>query len=208
MAKEEKHEIPTVFDTDKASLGDVYAKAFLGVGKSSGKTEEMLGQLQAVSEAVGEIPKLSSALESPQISSEAKQKILQKAFGSKLDKDLMNFLKVIGKKGRFDCLSQISASANRLYDETSGKVQAEIVTAEQIEQSVAKDIADQLEKALGKKVTVKTTVDPKIIGGMVIRIGDTIHDASVVSQLNQVRTKAIKRASDAIRGSLDKFMGA
>ena len=204
---EEKQKIPTVFDTDKASLGDVYAKALLGVGKSSGESEKLVDELSAVAKVVGKLPKLQTTLESPQIAADAKQAILQKAFGGKLSKDMVNFLKIVANKGRFDCLSQISSSATRLYDEMSGNVMAEIVTAEKIEKSVAKDIASQLEKELGKKVTVKTSVDPKIIGGMVIRIGDTVHDGSVVNQLEQVRTKAVNRASDAIRGSLDKFMG-
>ena len=205
---EENQKTPAVFDTDKASLGDVYAKALLGVGKSTGKSEELLSELDSVVEAIGKLPKLQVALESPQISGEAKQEILQKAFAGKLNQDLVNFLKVVGSKGRFDCLSQISSSAQRLYDEMSGNVQAEVVTAESVEDSVAKDIAAKLEKALGKKVAVKMTVDPSIIGGMVIRIGDTIHDGSVVNQLSQVRTKAIKRASDAIRSSIERFTGA
>ncbi len=204
---EENQKIPTVFDTDKASLGDVYAKALLGVGNNSGKSESLIEELSAVATVVKKLPKLQAALESPQISVDAKQGILQKAFGGKLSKDMVSFLKIVGSKGRFDCLGQISSSANRLYDELSGNVQAEIVTAEKIDGSVANDIAAQLEKELGKKVSVKTVVDPKIIGGMVIRIGDTVHDGSVVNQLDQVRTKAINRASDAIRGSLDKFMG-
>ncbi len=205
---EENQKSTAVFDTDKASLGDVYAKALLGVGKNAGSSEELLGELEGVVEAIGGLPKLQAALESPQISGEAKQGILQKAFGGKLNKDLVNFLKIVGSKGRFDCLAQISSSANRLYDEMSGNVQAEFVTADAIEESVAKALGEQLEKELGKKVTVKTTVDPSIIGGMVIRIGDTIHDGSVVNQLNQVRTKAVKRASDAIRVSLDRFTDA
>ena len=205
---EETPKIPTVFDTDKASIGDVYAKALLGAGQKSGKMDELLEGLDGVANVVNQLPKLRSALESPRIPVESKQALLDKAFGGKLNKDLLNFLKIIGSKGRFDCLTQISDSATRIYDEMSGNVSAEVITAEAIEDSVANQIASQLESALGKKVTVKTTVDPSIIGGMVVRIGDTIHDGSVVSQLNQVRTKAIKRTSDAIRGSLDKFLEA
>ncbi len=205
---EENQKIPTVFDTDKASLGDVYAKALLGVGSNSGKSEELIDELKAVAKVVRKLPKLQATLESPQVSSDAKHAILQKAFDGKLSKDMLNFLKIVGNKGRFDCLSQISSSAKRLHDEMSGNLRAEVITAEKVEKSVIADIAAQLEKALGKKVSVKAVVDPKIIGGMVIRIGDTIHDGSVVNQLNQVRAKAIKGASDAIRGSLDKFMGA
>ena len=205
---EEKQKIPTVFDTDKASLGEVYAKALLGVGAKSGSSDKLIEELSAVAKVVGKLPKLQTTLESPQIAVDAKQAILQKAFGGKLSKDMVNFLKIVGNKGRFDCLSQISSSAKRLHDEMSGNVRAQVVTAEKVDKSVVQDIAEQLEKALGKKVTVKAVVDPNIIGGMVIRIGDTIHDGSVVNQLDQVRSKAIKRASDAIRGSLDKFMGA
>jgi len=205
---EENQKIPTVFDTDKASLGDVYAKALLGVGQKAGNSEKLIDELSAVAKVVSELPKLQTTLESPQVAADAKQAILQKAFGGKLSKDTVNFLKIVGSKGRFDCLSQISTSASRLYNEMSGNVQAEVITAEQVEESVVTDIAAQLEKALGKKVILKAVVDPKIIGGMVVRIGDTIHDGSVVNQLSQVRSKATKRAADAIRGSLDKFMGA
>jgi F-type H+-transporting ATPase subunit delta len=198
--------IPTVFDTEKASIGDVYAKALLGAGQKSGNTDSMLAGLDSVVGVVNQLPKLRDSLESPRISNEAKQALLQKAFGGKLDKDLLNFLKIVGTKGRFDCLNQINDSATKLYDEMTGNVMAEIITADAVDDSVANNIASQLEKALGKKVMVKTTVDPDLIGGMVVRIGDTIHDGSIRSQLNQVRTKAVKRASDAIRSSLDKFL--
>ena len=61
---------------------------------------------------------------------------------------------------------------------------------------------------LGKQVILAPVVDPEIIGGMVIRVGDTVYDASVANQLKQVRTKAVKRAADAIREKLDRFTSA
>ena len=206
MAKETP-KIPTVFDTDKAKLGDVYAKALLGFGEESGKIEKLLKQLGQVVKVMDELPKLRSVMESPQVTAEDKTKVLDKAFGGDLNKHLLNFLKIVASKGRIDCLGQIHESAHRLYDEVTGKVMAEVTTAQTVDDSVTDGIAKQLEKELGKKVTVRAIVDPSIIGGMVIRIGDTVHDASVVNQLAQARTKAIKSASDAIRGSLDRFVG-
>lgn len=205
---EDTPKIPTVFDTEKAKLGDVYAKALLGFGETSGGTEALLGELSGVVDVMEKLPKLRAVLESPRVANDEKTKVLEKAFGGKLSKDLVNFLKVVSSKGRVDCLGQISESARRLYDEVTGKVMAEVTTAEAVEQSVIDDIAKQLEEELGNKVTVHAVVDPSIIGGMVIRIGDTVHDASVVNQLNQARTKAVKSVSDAIRGSLDRFIGA
>ena len=206
MAKETP-KIPTVFDTEKAKLGDVYAKALLGFGEKSGKTEKLLKQLSEVVGVMDELPKLRSVLESPRISGDEKTKVLDKAFGGNLNKHLVNFLKIVASKGRIDCLGQINESAHRMYDDVTGKIMAEVTTAEPIEESVVEDIAKQLKKELGKKVTVRAIVKPSIIGGMVIRIGDTVHDASVVNQLNQVRAKAVKSTSDAIRGSLDRFIG-
>ena len=118
----------------------------------------------------------------------------------------MDFLKIILEKGRFDCLPAIRSSAEKIFDEISGRVQATVTTAEPIEESVRKRIEKSLSTKLGKQIQLESRVDPSVIGGMVVRIGDTVYDGSVQSQLSQVRSRAIKRASDAIRSSLDKFM--
>lgn len=201
--KEPKH--ATVFDADQQQLGDVYAKALLGFGQKSGNVDKLIDELDGVAGAVNKLPKLKGALESPRIAFAAKQQMIEKAFKGKVSKEFMQFMKVLGSKGRFDCLNAVNASAKKLHDEMTGKVMATITTAEKVDSSVEKDVAAKLEKLLGRKVQLKSTVDPEIIGGMIVRVGDTVYDGSVVSQLAQVRAKAIKGASDAIRASMDKF---
>ena len=90
----------------------------------------------------------------------------------------------------------------------AGRVQATLTTAEEFEDSTRAKISDRLSSVLGKQVSLSAVVDPEIIGGMVVRVGDTVYDASVANQLNQVRAKAIKRAADAIRERLDRFASA
>jgi F-type H+-transporting ATPase subunit delta len=114
-------------------------------------------------------------------------------------------LKVVGSKGRFDCLGAIAASARAMQDELSGRVQAVLTSASEVDQEVQDKIAQQLSTALGKTVNLQSSVDPDIIGGMVVRIGDTVYDGSVMNQLAQIRTKAIKQVSDAIREKIDRF---
>lgn len=201
--KEPQH--ATVFDADQQQLGDVYAKALLGFGQKSGNVDKLIEELDGVAGAVNELPKLKGALESPRIAFAAKEKLIVKAFGKKVSKEFMQFMKVLGSKGRFDCLNAVNSSAKKLHDEMTGKVMATVTTAEKIDAGVEKDVAAKLEKLLGRKVQLKSTIDPDIIGGMIVRVGDTVYDGSVVSQLAQVRSKAIKRASDAIRSSMDKF---
>jgi len=98
-----------------------------------------------------------------------------------------------------------AASAEKLRDETAGRVQGELTTAAAVDKKVVERIAERLAKVIGKEVKLTKKVDANVIGGMVIRIGDTVYDGSVVNQLAQVRTKAIQKAADAIREKLDRF---
>ena len=204
----EEAEYQTVFDTDQQQLGDVYAKAFLDFGTERGKLDQYVDELDAVVTAVNETPGFKDALDSPRIDFEKKTALLDKAFGGKVDKGLIDFLKVVGRKDRFDCLGAILQSSRKMQDEMAGRVQAVLTSAAEVEQSVRDGIAKKLSGVLGKTVNLASVVDPSIIGGMVVRIGDTVYDASVVNQLEQVRVKAVKKAADLIREKLEKFVTA
>jgi F-type H+-transporting ATPase subunit delta len=195
----------TVFDTDQQQLGDIYAKALLGAGAKSGSVDQLVEELKAVADAVVQLPKLAAALESPRVTVDAKTGLLEKAFGGKVSKDLLNFLKVAANKGRLDCLSAISSSAVRLNDEMAGRVAGTLTTADPVSDDVIERVAQKISGQIGKTVRLERVVDPEIIGGMVVRVGDTVYDGSVVSQLNQVKAKATKRAGDIIREKLEQF---
>lgn len=195
----------TVFDTDQQQLGDVYAKALLGAGVNSGSADQLVDELNAVAEAVSQLPKMSAALESPRVATEAKIGLLEKAFAGKVSKDLMNFLKVAATKGRLDCLGAISNSATRLNDERVGRVSGTLTTAGAVSDDVVERVAKKISDQIGKNVRLEPVVNPDIIGGMVVRVGDTVYDGSVVSQLDQVKARATKRAGDIIREKLEQF---
>ena len=191
--------------TDQQQLGEVYAKALLAVGEKSGSTEALIVELKEVSETVKSLPKLSDALAAPQVSVDEKVTLVHKAFTGKTTPAMLNFLQVIVRKGRFDCLPAVAVAAKQMYDQQSGKIQATLVTAEEVDDSTQADIAKKLSEKLGKEVELERTVDPSIIGGVVVRIGDTVYDSSIAGQLEQVRTKALKKASDVIREQLNRF---
>lgn len=206
MEEAVKHQ--TVFDTDQQQLGDVYAKALLEFGKESGNLDKLVDELEAVVSAVDGAEGFKDALDSPRINLDQKVALLDKAFGGKIDKGLANFLKVVGRKGRFDCLGSIASSARKMQNEMSGRVQAILTSATEVDSDVKDKIAKKLSAVLGKEVKLDSVVDPKIIGGVVVRIGDTVYDASVINKLDQVRARAVKKAADAIREKLDKFVTA
>jgi len=196
---------PTVFDSEQQQLGDIYAKALLAFGSESGSVDSLVDGLNELVDVIREVPGLQAALESPRIAFEKKSKLLDKAFSGKVDKDLSNFLKVVGSKGRFDCLGAIASSARAMQDEMSGRIQAALTSASEVDQSVQDKIAQQLSTVLGKTVSLQASIDPAIIGGMVVRIGDTVYDGSVTNQLAQIRSKAVKTVADAIREKIDRF---
>ena len=204
MEEAVKHQ--TVFDTDQQQLGDVYAKALLEFGNEGGNLDKLVDQLEAVVSAVDGAPGFKDALDSPRIDLDKKIGLLDKAFKGKIDKGLANFLKVVGRKGRFDCLGSIASSARKMQNDMSGKVQATLTSATEIDSKAKEKIAQKLSKVLGKEVSLESEIDPDIIGGVVVRIGDTVYDGSVVNQLEQVRARAVKKAADVIREKLDKFV--
>ena len=196
---------PTVFDSDQQQLGDVYARALLAFAADAGNVDQLVDELGEVVGAINGVAGLRDALESPRVGVESKVDLLDKAFAGKVEKGLLHFLKVVGNKGRFDCLGAIASSAKTLRDEMSGRVQAVVTSASPMDSEVVGRITDQLSKTLGKDVSLQVLVDPEILGGIVVRVGDTVYDGSVVNQLSQVRVRAVKRASDAIREKLDRF---
>ncbi len=196
---------PTVFDSDQQQLGDVYARALLAFGAEAGNVDQLVDELGEVVETIDGVAGLRDALESPRIGAGSKVDLLDKAFAGKVEKGLLHFLKVVGNKGRFDCLGAISSSAQALRDEMSGRVQAVVTSASPMDGKAVERITSQLSKTLGKEVSLQVLVDPEILGGIVVRVGDTVYDGSVINQLSQVRSRAVKRASDAIREKLDRF---
>ena len=196
----------TIFDTEKQQLGDVYAKAFLGFAEESGKMDKLVEELGQVNAVFGDIPKFALALESPRIKQADKIAMLEKAFAKKCSPEMMKFLKLLAQRGRFDCLAAISVATDKLHDEMAGRVKATLTTASKVTSAVQDSVAKKLSGILGKEVKLDCVVDEDIIGGMVVRVGDTVYDGSVVNQLQQVRSNAVQKAVDAFREKLDKFV--
>lgn len=206
MAEPQAAQHATVFDTDRQYLGDVYAKAVMSVSKEAGNMEQVLDELDSFADAMSKLGVVRQTLESPRVAVTEKLKIIDKTTASaECSDEFKRFLKVLVEKGRFDCLFAVRQSAQKMYQELSEQVEARVTTADEIDDALQGKIARQLSTFLGKDVLVKTMVDPSIIGGMVVRVGDTVFDSSIANELNRVRNQAVQRAGQEIRNSLDRF---
>ena len=203
---EESAQHETVFDTTQQQVATVYAKALLGTTEKAGNTEEVLEQLDSlVADLLDKLPKLDAILSSPRISSVAKEKILDEAFAGKMAKELLNFLKVASRHGRLDCLRAINRAARELLNKLRGRVEVHLQMAHEVDGPLLDQIVQKLKATLNKDVDVHSSVNSELIGGMIVRVGDTVYDASVRNRLERMCADTIERTAQTIRNALDRF---
>jgi F-type H+-transporting ATPase subunit delta len=193
-------------DVGREQIGEIYARALLGAAQKAGQTAAVMDELDAVvEEALAANPKLETVLASPLIGQEEKTALLDRVFQPRISGLLLNFLKVVSRHGRLDCLRAIRHEARKLYDETLGNVRVRITTATAVAPEQAEQITAALSASLGRRPILETVVDPALVGGAVLRIGDTVYDGSVANQLQQIRQQMIDRSVHEIQSRRDSF---
>jgi F-type H+-transporting ATPase subunit delta len=196
----------TVFDTGLQHLGGVYAKALLGATEKAGNTDTVLSELDSfVDDVLAGVPNLQATLSSPKVPLEAKTGMIDRAFAGKMSGPLLNLLKVLCRRGRFGCIRAIRQAAREQYNELRGRVEVSVRSAQKLDGDALSLVKNQLQASLGKEVELKVSVDPDLIGGLVLKIGDTVYDGSVVNRLSTLRNSLRTRTSQQIRDQQDRF---
>ena len=193
-------------DIGRQQVGKIYAQAMLGAAGTAGAADEMLDELgQLVTEVFSKSPQLEALLGSPRVTAEEKISLLDKALASSVSPGLLKFLKVVCHHGRLDCLRAIYQAACSLQNERKGIMEVEMVTAAEADPALVKNVQSALVSKLGTEVQLRTSTDPSLIGGVLVRVGDKVLDASVKSKLKLVRTQAVSAASQRIRSATEQF---
>ena len=197
---EEAVKIPNVFDDEQVYVGEVYAKALVGAAKQANSVDAVVDQLTSlVRDVLNKQPAFEFALSSPKISQEQIASMLDRAFGGRVDGTLLRFLKVLCRRGRLGFLRSIESAASRLRDEAQGRLRVTVVTATPLSDAEHKTLQATLAKSFQADVSLAAEVDSKILGGLIIRVGDTVYDGSIDGRLNMLRQAATTRTEQAIR---------
>jgi F-type H+-transporting ATPase subunit delta len=193
-------------DVDADAIGEVYGKALLGAASTAGQTEAVLEELEAVAEGVlAEHPRLEAVLASPLVSHEERSALLDRLFGPRVSPLLLHFLKVVSRHGRLGALRAICRQAQRLDEQSRGCVRVGVASATPLDPSQLERIAAQLRELLGREPLLAPSVDPGLIGGVVLRIDDTVYDGSLANQLERLRQQMIERSAHEIQSRRDRF---
>lgn len=173
------------------TVGRVYAEALLELAREQGKVDELAQEAQQLLPVIAEGGELNRLLTNPAIGDVERAKIVERVFRGKVSDLLYKLMQVMSDKGRLGSLSQVAAGYLLAVSDDRGHIDVEAYIASELDSNAAKKVADQIGQALGKTVTLTQKVDPSLIGGLKIKVGDQLIDASVASQLRNMKNKMI-----------------
>jgi F-type H+-transporting ATPase subunit delta len=181
-------------------VAKVYAQAIVEAADAAGCRREVLGELGMLArDVLPKVPDAAAVFSSPKVSAEEKGRIIDRIAGGRMQATTTNALHVLARHGRLGMLASVVAAAERLADERDGKRQATFTTAVPLDAAEQARIVSETEKALAATLVPAFVVDPAIIGGLVVRVGDTIYDQSVATGLSRIGGHLRQRNIHAIQ---------
>ena len=163
-----------------------YAKAILETAVSSGKAKQVNDDMKSVLTAVDSSADLKEFLSSPIITSDVKMNALTEVFGS-VQAETRSLFRLLKENKRFQILAAIATQYNIQFDEMNDDEVAKVTTAFPLTADLEAKILAKAATISTKKITIQNTVDPSIIGGFILRIGDKQYNASVSNRLQELK---------------------
>jgi F-type H+-transporting ATPase subunit delta len=169
-----------------AVVARTYARALFGAAKDAGRIEPVRDELATFVEAVDEVPELRSLIRNPELDPLTKANALD-AVLEDADELIRNFVRVVTEKGRAAQLDEIAREYEALVAAEEQILSVELTTAYELSDEEATAIVQQIEQASGRRVEAARTVDPNLIGGLVLKAGSLEVDSSVRGRLDRLR---------------------
>lgn len=164
-----------------------YSKALYNMTKADTQLNDYAKALNEIARLMQETPTFSAFLMQPFVKPEAKMQMLAKLFKNKTDQKLLHFLNFLLKKKRIGLVPSIAEEYSRVVNEKLGQLEVDVTTCIPIDDHTKEAIRKTFEKTYRKKVFMHYKIDPKILGGMVCKIGNKVMDGSLKAQLAKLK---------------------
>lgn len=169
-----------------------YAAALADVVAKSNETDTVKNELKDWESLINSNHDLQNAFRNPAISQADKEKVLNTLIErAKPSKTTANFLRVLIRNGRLTEISEINAKFASVLEERGGIVSADITSARELSEAQKKEMQISLQKLTGKQINLEFKTDESLIGGIVTRLGSTVYDGSVKTQLQELKQQLI-----------------
>lgn len=170
-----------------STIARPYAEAVFKLADAGGRLGEWLGTLHALSQ-IAATDAVKNAVRDPKMSAAKSAGVFLGILDGKLSADEQNFVRILAENRRLELLSEIRDQFEVLKNEREGVQEVEIISAFPLDAAQQGDLVSRLEKHTGRKVSAQVTVDPALLGGVKIVIGDKVIDASARAQLAALET--------------------
>ena len=174
-------------------IASVYARSLFEVAQEQKKLDKIRDELGEFADALNESRELQVFLFSPYFSTREKSDGLDKAI-SGADETTVNFLKLLIEKHRTPVLFRVRAELDQLWEEENRMLPVTVTSAVELSKATIKQIGDRIAEQTDRKVDLSAEIDPDILGGIVVRVGNSVLDASIRNRLENFR-KQVARAS-------------
>jgi F-type H+-transporting ATPase subunit delta len=168
-----------------------YAETLLALANRAEDLRGWGAMFDDVANAVRENPTLRLFLESPRVSAAQKNEVLSKAFADRMPRLMLRFLQSLVRNRRQMLIPEIAEEYMNLVDAAEGRLHARVTVAKETDDAGRAAIARELSRVFGKDVVPHVTVDPAIMGGVVVHVGDTVLDGSVRRRLGALRRRML-----------------
>ena len=175
-------------------LAKVYARSLFQAARDGGRLDVLREQLGQFADALDQRRELAVFFFSPYFSTVEKQEGLGRLL-SDADESLLNFLSLLIENHRMPVIFRIRQEYERLWDRENLVLPVDITSAIELDQATTESLVRTIGERAGRKVTLAARVDPNILGGIIIRVGNSILDASISNRLEQLRRHVAQGAS-------------
>lgn len=196
-------------DRQADALARVYASALFQLAEQAGgqqAIESALAELEDIVSLAREDSRFAEFLTSQILAADKRENSLRAIFAGRISDLTLNFLLVLNEKRRLDHLGAIAGAYDELLQERFGRVEVDVFTAAPINDGQAGAIEGRLREVLGKEPVLHRYVDKAMLGGLRLRIGDQLVDASVSTQLRRMRERLGAGGADEIRRRISRII--
>lgn len=166
-----------------------YAQALLDTASKAGVLDGVADSYADFARFYAEHPELESFLEGPQVADQEKAALLDSLLETKVEPVLLHFFHLLLDKGRIEFLADIQTAFQEMVEVEQGFVRARVVTAVPLPEDLERDLIDKLATMTGHKITLRKRVDPSVIGGVRVSMGDQVIDGTIRTNLTKMRAQ-------------------
>ena len=186
--------------TQTNQVGRVYADALVELAQKHDQLDEVADECGQLDTLLRDQPQLATLLANPAITSGQRVELVERVFQGKVSDTLFKFLSVMARKGRLNQLPAVFASVRAQVADIRGEVEVDAWTAREMDDDLRNSVRDRVAAALGgKTVTLKEHVDPSLLGGLKLRVGDRLLDGTAATRLRLLRRDLVAAGSTAAR---------